>query len=265
MLRAKPTYAGWSCLRHLLVKKILYPMTTIIAVMSGKGGVGKTSVASTIAHIFSERHRTIVLDFDICGPSIARALGADGSLIKTDTGFKPLSVKTQLDMLSFGPILRQNDVVIWRGAKKLSFLNLFYNSAVGYDYIVIDTPPGISEEHEFLVGKGVHAIVVTTPQNISLNDSQRCIEFCKASNIEILGLVENMSCVRCQCCNETYHPFGSKGGKQLADEYSIRFLGELEIETEWSVTVDGGPDTKRYENLNSYKALKGMLSDLRIL
>lgn len=240
-------------------------MTIIVAVMSGKGGVGKTSVAAMIAYILSERYKTIVLDFDICGPSIARALNVKGSLIKTSIGFKPLPVKTRLDVLSFGSILQPADAVIWRGAKKLVFLNLFYNSAVGYDYVVIDTPPGVSEEHEFLIGKDVRVITVTTPQNISLNDTQRCIEFCKANNIEILGLVENMSWARCQCCGGTYHPFGSKGGKQLADEYSIKFLGELEIETQWSEAVDQGTFIEKYENLKSYKALKTILSDIQIL
>jgi ATP-binding protein involved in chromosome partitioning len=240
-------------------------MTTVIAVMSGKGGVGKTSVAATIAHILSEKHKTIVLDFDICGPSVARALGAEGSLIKTGTGFRPLPVKAGLDVLSFGSILEPTDAVIWRGAKKLVFLNLFYNSAVGYDYVVVDTPPGVSEEHEFLVNKDVRVITVTTPQNISLNDTQRCIEFCNANSMEILGLVENMSWTRCQCCGEIYHPFGSKGGKQLADEYSVKFLGELEIETQWSEVIDQGTLTENCKNLRSYKALERMLSDLHIL
>jgi ATP-binding protein involved in chromosome partitioning len=247
-------------------QKILWPgMTMVIAVMSGKGGVGKTSVAAMIAQILSEAHRTIVLDFDICGPSVARALGVEGSLIKTDTGFRPLSVRTHLDVLSFGSALQPTDAVIWRGAKKLVLLSLFYNSAVGYDYVVIDTPPGVSEEHEFLVDKGVRVVTVTTPQNISLSDTQRCIEFCRANSVEILGLVENMSWTRCQCCDETYHPFGSKGGRQLADEYSIRFLGELELETQWSEAVDQGASTENYKKLRSYNALKMMLSDLQIL
>lgn len=233
----------------------------IVAVMSGKGGVGKSSIAALAAQIVSEQHRTLILDFDICGPSMTTAFNVAGSLVKTQQRFAPLRVSQTLDVLSFGSILGPEDAVIWRGPKKQVFLNLFFNSAGGYDCVVIDTPPGISEEHSFLSDKDVQAIVVTTPQNVALNDTQRCIEFCQASGMDVLGVIENMSWTRCECCEERLYPFGNKGGAHLASEYGLRFLGQLPIEPMLSSIMDRGELPLRYAETKTYSALMGILKD----
>lgn len=240
-------------------------MAKMIAVMSGKGGVGKSSIAAMVAKIVSEKHRTAVLDYDICGPSIVTALGVEGALVKTDAGFAPLRASENLDVLSFGSVLKPTDAVIWRGPKKQIFLDLFFNSVRDYDYVVIDTPPGISEEHGFLVGKDVRAIIVTTPQNVALNDAQRCIEFCQESKIEILGVVENMACLQCECCSAVHHPFGGRGGSLLAEEYGLHFMGRLMIEPRWSASLDDGTFNEKYRSLASYGALTEMLAALEIV
>lgn len=240
-------------------------MTRFVCVMSGKGGVGKTSVAVMLAQILSEEHKTVIIDFDICGPSVCRALGVNGPLIKSETGFNPVHVKDNLYAISFGSILKPDDAVIWRGAKKLIFLELFYNSAVNFDFVVIDTPPGISEEHEFLINKGIEMLAVTTPQNIALNDTQRCIEFCKINKIEILGLIENMSYLICEKCDQIHHPFGHNSGKQLADEYSLDFLGSMEIEPEWADMLDSGTFKNDYKKLKAYPKIKNILTNLKII
>lgn len=236
-------------------------MPKIIAVMSGKGGVGKTSVAVMIARILAEKHKTILLDFDICGPSTTTALGVTGSLIKTEKGFQPVKVIDGLDILSFGLVLKPDDAVIWRGPKKLVFLENFFNSAENYEYIVIDTPPGISEEHSFLINKSLSAIIITTPQNVALNDAQRCIEFCLQNQIPVIGLLENMHGLKCECCNELFYPFGSKGGQQLAQEYSINFLGSLPIEPEFSEMLDDGSFKTQYSHLYTSKIIRDILLD----
>ena len=237
----------------------------IIAVMSGKGGVGKTSVSLMVSKILSQFGRTILLDFDICGPSVTTGLGLSGTIIKTVNGFKPLNASSNLDVLSFGLILQDTDAVIWRGAKKLVFLDLFFKSAKGYEFIVIDTPPGISEEHDYLSDKNIEALIVSTPQNIALNDAQRGIEFCKAKNIPILGLIENMSFIKCKCCDKIFYPFGSKGGIQLANEYEIRYLGSLEIEIDWCESIDSGNFNLEFETFKSYHSIKNILSCLNII
>lgn len=237
-------------------------MPRIIAVLSGKGGVGKSSISVAVATIFSETHKTLLLDFDICGPSIATALGITGGLVKTEDGFKPLECKENLHVLSFGSILGPTDAVIWRGPKKLVFLDMFFKSARDYEYIVVDTPPGISEEHNFLASKGIETLIVTTPQNVSLNDTQRCIEFCLSRNIKVLGIMENMSSLKCVCCDEVFHPFGSKGGVQLADEYQIPFLCELPIEPEFTKLIDKGQILENYMDLKTFQIVRGVLNNL---
>lgn len=240
-------------------------MPKIIAVMSGKGGVGKTSIAAMVARILSEKHKTILLDFDICGPSMTATFGIRGKLLKTSDGFKPVNIAENLDILSFGLALNPDDAVIWRGPKKLVFLNLFYKSVDEYEYVVIDTPPGISEEHSFLVDKEVTSLIVTTPQNISLNDAQRCIEYCQNKKIDILGVLENMSSVRCECCQEVSHPFGAMGGSQLAAEYEIPFLGTLPIEPLLAEIMDSGTFSIDYIKLDSSALLREILFEKNIL
>lgn len=236
-------------------------MPKIIAVVSGKGGVGKSSVSAAISAIISEKHSTILLDFDLCGPSATAALNAVGNLVKVENGFKPVGCGKNLDVLSFGSILSPSDAVIWRGPKKLMFLDLFFSSARDYDFVVIDTPPGISEEHAFLADKDINVIVVTTPQNISLNDAQRCIEFCQSRNIKILGVIENMSSFECECCGEVIHPFGAKGGRQLSDEYGLKFLCELPIEPRFSEMIDSGGFREEYRALETCRTIRKVLTE----
>lgn len=234
-------------------------MQKILVVMSGKGGVGKTSVSVIIARILAETHRVVLLDFDICGPSVTAALGVSGALVKTENGFTPVSVCKNLDVLSFGSILEPNDVVIWRGPKKRVFLNLFLNSTADYDYIVVDTPPGISEEHLFFKDKPVEVFVVTTPQNISLNDTQRCIEFCLEKKLKIIGIIENMAEIRCECCSVVDHPFGSKGGAQLASEYHLDFLASLPIDVKLEEMMDSGSFVLEYTKSESVERVRNAL------
>ncbi len=232
--------------------------------MSGKGGVGKSSIASMVGKILSEKAKTIILDFDVCGPSIKTSFGVNDSVIKTKDGFEPVKVEDTLYFLSFGSILGPDDAVIWRGAKKEMFLELFMNSCDRFEYIVIDTPPGISEEHAFLVGKDVESIIVTTPQNMSLNDAQRCIEFNMKNGIKIHGLIENMSYVKCGGCGVIHEPFGSNGGDLLAAEYNLKLLCKLEIDSSWALVLDNGKFNENYKNTSAYEKLKKVLEDLGI-
>lgn len=236
-------------------------MVKIIAVMSGKGGVGKTSISVMLSKILSETSKTILLDFDLCGPSVYRALNLNGSLVKDDNGFVPIKVDENLSALSFGAMLKEKDAVIWRGAKKLIFLDLFYKSIMGYDYVVIDTPPGISEEHEFLVDKNIKSIVITTPQNISLSDAQRCIEFCINKRVDIIGLLVNMSGIKCKCCGEIQYPFGKNGAKELAEEYNLNYCGELELEPRINQILDSGNFMEDFVNTETYLSLKKIIFD----
>ncbi|KAI5147990.1 hypothetical protein ENBRE01_0050 [Enteropsectra breve] len=236
----------------------------ILAVLSGKGGVGKTSVSAMLAMALAEKYRTLIIDFDLCGPSVYRALGAKGKMIKDRDGFKPLNVSPGLDILSFGATLGQNDAVIWRGAKKKIFLDLFLSSAKDYDILLIDTPPGISDEHLFLAHRDINALIVTTPQNVALNDTQRCIEFCQGNAINIVGVLENMSFFECECCAEKTYIFGGQGGKSLAEEYQLNFLGEIPLSSELSECIDSDASKMRLKSLEGYKMIQSLIADGRL-
>lgn len=232
-----------------------------IAVMSGKGGVGKSSVTILLAMILSENKKCLILDFDICGPSCVVSLGGEGEIKKAKKGLIPIKITNNLHVLSMGSMIKQDDAVIWRGPKKLSLLNLFYESIDNYDFVVIDTPPGISEEHYFLVEKGISSLIVTTSQNVALSDTLKAIEFCKLNNINILGVVENMSGFKCEECNSITNIFASKGGLELSKNEILNFICSLPIEPLFGKLLDEGEFTKKYKLLNSYEILKKSINE----
>lgn len=234
-----------------------------IAVMSGKGGVGKSSVSALVAVVLAESRRTLLLDFDLCGPSVRRGLGAEGEVYKAEKGLVPVRVSEQLHALSMASMIKDTDSVIWRGPKKLSTLSMFLDSADGFECVVIDTPPGLSEEHRFLVGKGVCVLIVTTPQNVSLSDASKAINFCRENAIPVLGLVENMSGYRCECgCISNV--FGANGGELLAREFEIPFLCRLEIEPMLGELLDSGRFVRECRSLDGYSRVKRVLESLDI-
>ncbi|CAD26379.1 ATP BINDING PROTEIN (MRP/MBP35 family) [Encephalitozoon cuniculi GB-M1] len=233
-----------------------------IAVMSGKGGVGKSSVSIMLSTVLSEKGRTLLLDFDLCGPSIASGFGAKENVYKGEKGLVPIRVSKNLYILSMALLMKDSDSVIWRGPKKMSVLSMFYESIDGFDNVVFDMPPGISEEHGFLIGKDVGALIITTPQNVSLGDSSKAIDFCASNGIRILGLVENMSGYCCECCGSSVNIFGSKGGERLAEETGIPFVCRLPIDSLLCEALDEGRFVERCGSIEAYmkfrKAVLGL-------
>jgi ATP-binding protein involved in chromosome partitioning len=227
-----------------------------IAVMSGKGGVGKSSVSILLATTLSEESKCLILDFDICGPSCVTSLNGQGDVKKAVKGLCPIKITENLFVLSMGSMIKQEDAVIWRGPKKISLLNLFWESIEGFDCVIIDTPPGISEEHEFLADKDVEVIIVTTSQNVALSDTVKAIDFCKNNCIRILGVIENMSGYECECCKKITNIFASKGGEQLSEVYDLNFLCSFPIEPEFGKFLDTGEFITKYKNLKAYEILK---------
>lgn len=232
-----------------------------IAVISGKGGVGKSSISILLGAIIAERKKTLLLDFDLCGPSIVGALDIKGEVYKAKKGLIPIKITENLHALSMGSLMKGTDSVIWRGPKKISTLSMFYDSIDGFDCVVIDTPPGLSEEHRFLAEKGICGLIVTTPQNVSLSDASKAINFCVANGIPILGLIENMSGYRCECCKRVSNIFGSEGGRLLAGDFKVPFVCKLEIDTLFGELLDNGEFMKRYKSLSVYVKLKKIVSE----
>lgn len=234
-------------------------MVQILAVMSGKGGVGKTTISALIGCIMAEKGNTLMLDFDITGPSLHGVFPVTERIKKAQKGLVPAKIKENLFLLSMGLLMKDTDAVIWRGPKKISLLNIFLESIDGFEYVVIDMPPGLSDEHEILINKNVTAIIITTPQNIALSDTTITIEFCKNNNIQIGGLIENFSGYKCENCGCKSNIFAAKGGYLLAEDYGIRFITSLSINPNVSRITDSNTFFIDYNKIEKVDLLRNFL------
>jgi Mrp family chromosome partitioning ATPase len=183
-----------------------------LLILSGKGGVGKSTVTSQLAFAFASdpECQVGVLDIDVCGPSIPRMLGLTTEKVhQSSYGWSPVYVDENLAVMSIGFMLPgEDEAVIWRGPKKNGMIKQFLRDVdwAELDYLLVDTPPGTSDEHlsivQYLKESGIDgAVLVTTPQEVSLQDVRKEITFCRKVGIPILGVVENMSGFVCPCCS----------------------------------------------------------------
>ncbi|KAE9544621.1 hypothetical protein AGLY_000163 [Aphis glycines] len=214
----------------------------IILVMSGKGGVGKSTVSTQLAlGLVTKGYRVGILDVDLCGPSIPYLLKLENQEVhQCEAGWVPVYTdeSKSLGVLSIGFLTKsRNDSVVWRGPKKTAFIKQLLSDVFweDVDYLIIDTPPGTSDEH-ITVMENIKetpcdgAILVTTPQQIALDDVRKELSFCRKTRIPILGIVENMSGYVCPNCAECTNLFSSNGGKSLAEHFQVPFLGTVPID-----------------------------------
>eukprot|EP00708_Paratrimastix_pyriformis_P004006 GAFH01002824.1.p2 GENE.GAFH01002824.1~~GAFH01002824.1.p2 ORF type:complete len:331 (-),score=100.87 GAFH01002824.1:19-1011(-) len=223
-----------------------------VLVLSGKGGVGKSTVSAQIAWALSLQNRRVgLLDLDICGPSIPRMLGIENeSIHASGSGWAPVSVNENLSVMSIGFLLpSKNDAVIWRGPRKNGLIKQFLKDTDwgDLDYLVIDTPPGTSDEHisivQYLKDAGIDgAVIVTTPQEVSLLAVRKEITFCRKTGVKVLGVIENMSGFICPCCKHETKVFNpSTGGAQrMCEEMSCPFLGPLPLDPSLGMCGESG-------------------------
>ncbi len=205
-----------------------------VLVMSGKGGVGKTSVAVYLALGLSQRgHRVGLLDVDLHGPDVPRMLGLSGMFqMDGDGHLKPKRYSDFLQVVSIECLMPDRDeAVIWRGPLKHSYIHQSL-SEVNWgdlDFLIIDAPPGTGDEPLSVAQTitGVQAVIVTTPQEISLADVRKAINFCRKVDMPILGLVENMSGLICPRCGEEIPLFSRGGGEKTADAMHVPLLASL--------------------------------------
>lgn len=225
-----------------------------IVILSGKGGVGKSAVTSLLAYALAARSPNVnvgVLDADICGPSQPRIFGVTGELIhNSGSGWSPVYVADNLSVMSIGFLLRSaDDAIIWRGPKKNGMIKQFLSQVDwGHlDYLLIDTPPGTSDEHltvvEYLSRVNITgAIVVTTPQEVALLDVRKEIQFCRKVNVPVLGVIENMSlfvCPNCMSRSEIF-PATTGGATQMCAEMNESLLGQLPLDPLLARCCDDG-------------------------
>ncbi len=233
--------------QDVVIRATLSQIKKKYLVMSGKGGVGKSSLAVNLAVNLAEKGNKVgLLDVDLHGPSVPRMLGLSGRMeVGGDRSILPQTWSPELSVVSIESMLKERDeAVIWRGPKKLNAIRQFISDVSWgpLDYLFIDSPPGTGDEPLTIarVIPTAQAIVVTTPQEISLADVRKSIYFLKRLNLEIAGLVENMSGFVCPHCGETTDLFGRDGGRILAEASDLTFLGAVPLEPGVVQAADAG-------------------------
>jgi ATP-binding protein involved in chromosome partitioning len=218
-----------------------------ILVMSGKGGVGKSTVAAYLAFLLSKKGLKVgLLDVDLHGPSIAKLMKVQGGFDMSQKGVvKPYAFSPQLSIVSLEMMLGEKDMaVIWRGPMKISAIRQFVSDIEwgDLDFLLVDSPPGTGDE-PLTVAQTIpdaEALIVTTPQEISLADVRKSINFCRQVNMKILGVVENMSGQLCPHCGEQVPLFGQGGGEKMAREMDVPFLGSIPADAKMVTAGDKG-------------------------
>ncbi|XP_072040485.1 cytosolic Fe-S cluster assembly factor NUBP1 homolog [Amphiura filiformis] len=236
-----------------VIKERLSSVKHKILVLSGKGGVGKSTFSAHLARglAHDENTQVAILDIDICGPSIPRLMGLEGEQVhQSGSGWSPVYVEDNLGVMSVGFLLSSpDDAVIWRGPKKNGLIKQFLRDVDwgDTDFLVVDTPPGTSDEHlsivQYLSEANIDgAVLVTTPQEVALMDVRKEVNFCKKVNLPIVGVVENMSGFVCpNCKNESViFPPTTGGAEKMADNMKIPFLGKLPLDPRIGKCCDEG-------------------------
>jgi len=229
------------------INEFLQQVDNKIVVMSGKGGVGKSTVAANLAVFLSNQgYKVGLLDVDVHGPSISGLFGITGLKLNViDDQLQPHSYTDNLKVVSVQGLLDDPDSpLIWRGPVKIGMIRQFL-SDVNWgtlDFLIIDSPPGTGDE-PLTVSQtvtGCQAVIVTTPQEIALADVRKSIQFCQTVNMPVVGIIENMSGFICPDCGSTHEIFKSGGGEKTAADTNIPFLGKLPIDPGVVTAGDAG-------------------------
>ena len=244
-----------------------------ILVLSGKGGVGKSTVAANLAMALAGRGNKVgLLDVDIHGPSIPQLMGVSASrteMASSDGGrsaMQPVNAGDNLKVMSIGFLLENRDAaVIWRGPMKYNIIKQFLKDVEwgDLDYLVVDSPPGTGDEPLSVVQlleDATGAVVVTTPQGLAVSDVRRCVTFCRQLSLPVLGVIENMSGFTCPSCGERVDIFKTGGGASMAEEMGVGFLGRVPIDPHLVDAGDSGISyLDRFTDTETARAFKGVI------
>jgi ATP-binding protein involved in chromosome partitioning len=241
-----------------------------VLVFSGKGGVGKTTVAANLALALSRRNlRVGALDVDIHGPNLAMMLGAEGRKLEDlDGSIKPVRVTDKLSVVSMSFLTAGPDLpIIWRGPMKMKVIEQFLGDVEwgDLDWLVIDSPPGTGDEPlsvaQLVPATG--AVVVTTPQDVSILDSRKAVIFAHRLNLKVLGIIENMSGLVCPHCGKRIDLFKTGGGERAAREMGVPFLGRIPIDPGIVVSGDEGhPFTASAEDSEAARSFAAIVDKI---
>lgn len=265
--------------------KSLERVRHVILILSGKGGVGKSSVTTHTALLLALRGFSVgILDIDLTGPSMPRMLGVESKQVhQSSAGWVPVTVyeadssrgQGRIQLMSLGFLLGgRGSSVVWRGPKKTAMIRQFLRDVVWtlsesdhLDYLLVDTPPGTSDEHiaiaeELRYANPDGAIVVTTPQQVATADVRKEINFCHKAALPVLGVVENMAGFVCPFCAECTDIFLSGGGKTLCDTLGLAYLGNIPIDPSFVDMVECQSSEARLIDVWRESALRGIVDGI---
>jgi len=254
-----------------IIRKKMTRIKHKILVLSGKGGVGKSTVAANMAVALSVEGKKVgLLDVDIHGPSIPGILNLNGQKLEAvGETIIPVKMNKNLKVMSIGFMLENNDdAVIWRGPMKYQVIKQFLKDVDWgeLDFLIIDSPPGTGDEPLSVIQMledADGAIIVTTPQNVAISDVRKGIGFCRKLKLPIIGVIENMSGFICPKCGEVTDIFKTGGGEKMAKEMNVPFLVKIPVDPEIVEACDlGKPYIEHFRETQTAKAFKNLMAPL---
>jgi ATP-binding protein involved in chromosome partitioning len=265
-IKAALADAGAGSVRVMMTAERIVPR--LIAIASGKGGVGKSTLSTNIAVAMARAGRAVgLVDADIYGPSQPRLLGAEGATPEAaDKKMFPVRGAGNVPFLSMGQLVKPGQAVAWRGPMAGNALSQLVDAHWGeVRDIIVDMPPGTGDIQLSMVQKHkpVGAVIISTPQDLALIDAARAISFFDTAKVPIIGLVENMAGYLCPHCGETSEPFGSGGAEAAAKELGIPFLGRIPLDISIRLASDAGDPPALGDGpiAQAYAAIAGKVSD----
>ncbi|WAC05533.1 MAG: Mrp/NBP35 family ATP-binding protein [Methanoregula sp.] len=243
----------------------------VILVLSGKGGVGKSTVSINLASALSAHGRKVgLLDLDIHGPNIPKMLGIEGQRPAVlENTMEPVHVTGTLAVMSMAFLLPDTSTpVVWRGPMKMAAIQQFLNEVNwgSLDYLVVDLPPGTGDEALSIIQLAPNvqgAVIVTTPQDVSVLDAVKAVKFIEKLELPVIGIIENMSGMTCPHCGETLDLFGRGGGEKAAQELGVPYLGSIPLDPEMVKAGDEGrPYVLRHADTPTWKAVDAVMENL---
>lgn len=269
---SKPMLSGEDIEDETKLRDCLSKIKHVIIVMSGKGGVGKSTVSSNLAQALSMKgYQTGIMDVDITGPNIPKMFNLENEklTVSDHRTLVPVSYPPNLKVMSMAFLLPDKDsAVMWRGPVKMGAIKQFLEDVEwgDLDYLIIDMPPGTGDEALSivqLIPKADGAVIVTTPQDVALLDSRKSVTFAAEVKIPIIGVVENMSGFVCPHCGEVTEIFKSGGGESTAKDMNIQFLGRVPLEPGIVQSGDSGmPIVSKDPDSVTAKAFMGIVDKI---
>ena len=243
----------------------------VILVLSGKGGVGKSTVSVNLATALSAHGRMVgLLDLDIHGPNIPKMLGIEDQRPAVLAKFlEPVHVTGTLSVMSMAFLLPDTSTpVVWRGPMKMAVIQQFLNEVNwgSLDYLVVDLPPGTGDEALTIAQQAPNlrgAVIVTTPQDVAVLDAVKAIKFIEKLDLPVIGIIENMSGMICPHCGDTIDLFGRGGGEKAAHDLGVPYLGSIPLDPEMVKAGDEGrPYILRHADSPTWRAVDTVMENL---